>query len=306
MAQRRPKGRPITGIVLMDKASGKTSNRVLQEVKHLFDAQKAGHTGSLDPLATGLLPICLGDATKVSGYLLNSDKTYETTCRLGIRTDSLDSDGQVTETHPVGAMDKQHVEAVLQQFMGEIQQVPPMYSAIKQAGVPLYKLAREGKEVEREARTVHIYSLDLLSLSADRLELRVVCSKGTYIRTLVDDIGQLLGCGAHVTHLRRTQVGPFSSGQLYTFEDLVDLKEKGLLDNGLLNVEEALVHLPDVQLSEDATFYLQQGQKVFVPQETVQGLVRLFDPNCRFLGIGEALEDGRIAPKRLMNLTKVG
>ncbi len=300
----RHKGRPVNGILLLDKPIGLTSNDALQEVKHLYKARKAGHTGSLDPLASGLLPICLGEATKASGFLLDADKHYRMTCRLGVRTTTGDAEGEVLETRPVGALDTAALEAVLDRFRGPIQQVPPMYSAVKHQGERLYKLARQGVEVAREARTVVIRELTLLAMNLPELELDVHCTKGTYVRTLAEDIGDLLGCGAHVTALRRLGVGPYDEAGMITLADLKKLLLQGFeaLDAILLPVETALAQWPGVRLSSDAAFYLRQGQPVLVPHAPTSGWVRLYQGEHQFLGMGQILDDGRVAPKRLMNL----
>lgn len=300
----RHKGRPVNGILLLDKPIGLTSNDALQEVKHLYKARKAGHTGSLDPLASGLLPICLGEATKASGFLLDADKHYRMTCRLGVRTTTGDAEGEVLETRPVGALDAAALEAVLDRFRGPIQQVPPMYSAVKHQGERLYKLARQGVEVAREARTVVIRELTLLAMNLPELELDVHCTKGTYVRTLAEDIGDLLGCGAHVTALRRLGVGPYDEAGMITLADLKKLLLQGFeaLDAILLPVETALAQWPGVRLSSDAAFYLRQGQPVLVPHAPTSGWVRLYQGEHQFLGMGQILDDGRVAPKRLMNL----
>jgi tRNA pseudouridine55 synthase len=300
----RHKGRPVNGILLLDKPIGLTSNDALQEVKHLYKARKAGHTGSLDPLATGLLPICLGEATKASGFLLDADKHYRMTCRLGVRTTTGDAEGEVLETRPVGTLDAAALEAVLDRFRGPIQQVPPMYSAVKHQGERLYKLARQGMEVAREARTVVIRELTLLAMNLPELELDVHCTKGTYVRTLAEDIGDLLGCGAHVTTLRRLGVGPYDEAGMIALADLKKLLLQGFeaLDAVLLSVESALAQWPGVRLSSDAAFYLRQGQPVLVPHAPTSGWVRLYQGEHQFLGMGQILDDGRVAPKRLMNL----
>lgn len=308
MAKRRAKGRDVDGILLLDKPQGLTSNDALQKVKRLFQARKAGHTGSLDPLATGMLPICFGEATKISNFLLNADKRYLAQCKLGIRTDSADADGQIVETHSVDGIDEQQIRRVLNGFLGEQQQVPPMHSAIKQDGVPLYRLAHQGLEVERDARAITVYRLDLVRFEKDILQLDISCSKGTYIRVLADDIGKILGCGAHIAALRRLQVGVFEGAKMYTFEELNTLLEQGVtaLDQTLLPIDAGLSDWGDVQLSADAAFYLRKGQAVFIPRLKSRGYVRLYDPARVFLGIGMLLEDGRVAPKRLMNLAKIG
>jgi tRNA pseudouridine55 synthase len=288
----------------LDKPIGITSNDALQEVKHLYSARKAGHTGSLDPLASGLLPICLGEATKASGFLLDADKHYRMTCRLGVRTTTGDAEGEVVATRPVGALDRVALEAVLEKFRGPIQQVPPMYSAVKHQGERLYKLARQGMEVAREARTVVIRELTLLAMNAPELELDVRCTKGTYVRTLAEDIGDMLGCGAHVTRLRRLGVGPYDDAGMLGLTELKKLLAQGFeaLDGVLLPVESALAQWPGVRLSSDAAFYLRQGQPVLVPHAPTSGWVRLYQGEHQFLGMGQILDDGRVAPKRLMNL----
>ena len=303
MGRRRQRGRDVHGIVVLDKPAGMSSNAALQQVKRLFNANKAGHTGSLDPAATGVLPVCLGEATKVSGYLLDSDKAYRVVVKLGVRTDSGDTEGEVVEERPVPALDEALVESVLASFRGEIEQVPPMYSALKRDGQPLYKLARQGIEVEREPRAVTIHELKLLAFDADTLTLDVRCSKGTYIRTLAEDIGGSLGCGAHVFALRRTSAGPFDLGQAHTLEALEALKQESFaaLDNILLPIEQALADWPRISLSSDLAYHLKRGQAVLVPKAPTQGLVSLFGgEEQRFIGIGYILDDGRVAPKRLM------
>ena len=302
MGRRRVRGRDVNGILLLDKPAGITSNDALQQVKRLYFAKKAGHTGSLDPLASGVLPICMGEATKVSAFLLDADKRYRVRCQLGVRTATADAEGEVLETRPVEDYSAGQLESVLEAFRGSIEQVPPMYSALKHEGQRLYKLARQGVEVEREARTVHIYALDLTGQGADWIDIDVHCSKGTYVRTLAEDIGDKLGCGAHVSALRRTAVGPYTDENLVTLERLRELKEQDMpaMDQLLLPVETALTQWPDVQLSADAAFYLQQGQAVLVPRAPTSGWVRLYAGNHDFLGMGEILDDGRVAPRRLM------
>ncbi len=302
MARRRAKGRDVNGILLLDKPTGMSSNAALQTVKRLFNANKAGHTGNLDPLATGLLPICFGEATKISSYLLDSDKRYIGTCKLGVRTRTADSEGEVLETRPVGNLTEQQVKQVLQGFIGQIEQIPPMHSAVKINGTPLYKLAREGKEVERKSRRVSIYQLEMLRLEGDELDIDVHCSKGTYVRTLAEEIGEALACGAHLSALRRTASGPFELEQAVTMPELAHLAEDGFeaLDRLLLPPEEALSDWPMVSLSQNSAYYLQQGQAVQVPKAPSSGWVRLRRDDGQFLGIGQILEDGRVAPKRLI------
>ena len=302
MARRRSQGRDINGILLLDKPIGMTSNAALQTVKRLFKASKAGHTGNLDPLATGLLPICFGEATKISGFLLDSDKRYIGTCKLGIRTRTADAEGEILETRPVGDISERQVQAVLEGFVGQIEQVPPMYSAVKVNGTPLYKLAREGKEIERKSRQVTIYEVNLLRLEGDELEIDLRCSKGTYVRTLAEDIGEILGCGAHLSALRRTVSGPFELEHAVTLPDLEHLAENNFeaLDELLLPMEDALPDWPLVNMSQNTAYYLQQGQAVQIPKAPTTGLVRLHRDDGKFLGIGQILEDGRVAPKRLI------
>ncbi len=299
---RRAKGRDVNGIVLLDKPVGITSNAALQIVKRLFQARKAGHTGSLDPLASGLLPICLGGATKLSSFLLEADKRYAVTIFLGVKTTTGDAEGAVVTSQSVQGYSDERILEVLAHFVGEIEQVPPMHSAIKHQGQPLYKLAHQGIEIERQPRTVHIYRLALLRNLGDRLEVDVSCSKGTYIRTLAEDIGAALGVGAHVQVLRRTAAGPFNAGQMVTLAELETAAAASLeaVDRYLLPMEEALTHWPDVCLSDDMAYYLRQGQPVFVPRAPTSGWVRLHSADHRFLGIGRVLDDGRVAPKRLL------
>lgn len=304
MARRRNRGRSVNGVLLLDKPTGITSNAALQIVKRLFNANKAGHTGSLDPLATGMLPICLGEATKISGFLLSADKEYRAVCKLGVTTDSGDADGEIRETRPLGDLNDACVREVLESFLGDSQQIPPMHSALKRNGQPLYKLAHQGIEVEREPRDITIHSLKLLRLEADELELDVRCTKGTYIRVLAEDVGEALGCGAHVSALRRTGVGALDEYPVHTLDELqaiVDESGPHALDGLLLPMESTLPDWPEVRLSEDASFYLCQGQPVFVPQLKDRGWVRLYAGNERFLGLGTVLDDGRVAPKRLLS-----
>jgi len=300
--QRHSNLRRVNGILLLDKPSGLTSNAALQAVKKLYRARKAGHTGSLDPLATGLLPICFGEATKVSGFLLDADKDYCVTCKFGERTTTGDAEGEVVQQRPVEELTEERLRGVLQGFTGQIDQIPPTYSALKHKGERLYKLAREGVEIEREARQVTIHALELLTLAPPLAEIRVHCSKGTYVRTLVEDIGEALGCGAHVAGLRRLGVGPFDDTQMIDMDALRAVAAEGehALDKLLLPLESGLAQWPDVRLSGDAAFYLRQGQPVLVPKAPTAGLVRLYEGENRFLGVGEILDDGRVAPRRLM------
>ncbi|VAW80741.1 tRNA pseudouridine(55) synthase [hydrothermal vent metagenome] len=302
MGRRHARGRDVNGILLLDKPSGITSNEALQQVKRLYYAKKAGHTGSLDPLASGVLPICMGEATKVSAFLLDADKRYQVRCQLGVKTATADAEGEVLETRPVISYSSNLLETVFDEFRGDIEQIPPMYSALKHEGQRLYKLARQGVEVEREARPVSIFELILTGQGDDWIDIDVHCSKGTYVRTIVEDIGERLGCGAHVSALRRNAVGPYAEDKLVTMEQLKDLKANDMpaMDELLLPIETALTQWPGVELSTDASFYLQQGQPVLVPHAPTSGWVRLYAGNRIFLGMGEILDDGRVAPRRLM------
>lgn len=305
MARRRPKGRPVNGILLLDKPIGLTSNAALQQVKRLFRAAKAGHTGNLDPLASGLLPLCFGEATKFSGFLLDSDKRYRATCQLGVTTTSADAEGEVLERKPVGDYSRAEVEAILARFIGEIEQIPPMHSAIKVNGQPLYKLAHQGKEIAREPRRITIHSLELVSLEGDQMVLEVHCSKGTYVRTLAEDIGHQLGCGAHLSALRRTAAGPFSVADAVTLAELeqrAESEDLAALDRALLPVEAALDDWPELVLTDNTAYYLCQGQAVQIARAPTSGLVRLFvGDEHRFIGVGRILGDGRVAPQRLVS-----
>jgi len=303
MARRRQRGRNVNGILLLDKPPGLSSNQALQRVKRLFDAAKAGHTGSLDPLATGLLPLCLGYTTKFSAFLLDADKRYRVRIRLGETTETADAEGEIIATAPTDGITEEQVRAVVAEFVGTIEQLPPMYSAVKHEGQRLYKLAREGKEVERTPRQIQIHAIDVLDLPLPDLICDVHCSKGTYVRTLAEDIGQRLGCGAYVAELRRTGVGPYVEGEtaFVTMDQVEAAAELGheALDAMLLPLDSALGHCPAVKLSADAAFYLAQGQPVMVPKAPTEGLVRLYDSVGAFVGVGEILEDGKIQPKRL-------
>ena len=303
MARRR-KGRVIDGILLLDKPAGISSNQALQKVKRLFQAQKAGHTGNLDGPATGLLPLCFGEATKMSTFLLDSDKSYRSEVKLGINTSTLDAAGEIVKTRPVAKFTKADLEQILEKFRGTITQVPPMYSALKHDGERLYKLAQQGIEVERKERVQEIYRLEASDLTNDGFTIEVDCSKGTYIRTLAEDIGEELGCGAHVLTLRRTGVGCFDLNKAYTLDALTELADlpDGLeqLDQLLLPVDAGLLDLPVINLSEDVAFYFLNGQPVMVPSSSKSGLIRVYEGSTRFLGLAEAVGDGRIAPKRLI------
>ena len=307
--RRRARGREVNGVLVLDKQPGMSSNDALQRVKHIFHAAKAGHTGSLDPLATGVLPLCFGEATKLSQYLLDSDKRYWTTVLLGVRTDSGDADGKVIRERPVLGVTAARIEAALQRFIGEIDQVPSMFSAVKHQGQPLYKLARQGIEVERKARRITVFECRIVAFRDTEFDLEIHCSKGTYVRSIAEELGEDLGCGAHVTALRRLKAGPFSVEDLVTMERLEGvLASDGLpgLDALLLPVWSAVRDWPDVRLEEVTAYYLRQGQSVMVPHAPARGWVRLSQGRAgsvetgEFLGVGEVLDDGRIAPRRLL------
>ena len=300
--QRRRKVRNISGIVVLDKANGLSSNAALQEVKRLYEANKAGHAGSLDPLATGVLPVCLGEATKVSQFLLDSDKRYRARIKLGIRTDTGDSEGSIIERNEGISVSRKAIERALTKFKGEVEQVPPMHSAIKMNGVPLYKLARKGITVERESRLVTLYQICIVEFVNSELELEISCSKGTYIRTIADDLGQELGCGAHVIELRRTQAGVFTEKDSISSEELALEKEnRGLdkIDQFLIPMDRAIQDLPEVNLPSITASHVKNGQAVLVRHLPKNGLVRMYEDE-QFIGIGSIDDDGKVAPKRLI------
>lgn len=305
MARRR-RGRLIDGILLLDKPIGFSSNQALQRAKRLFDAAKAGHTGSLDPLATGVLPLCFGEATKFSQYLLDANKAYKSTFVLGTSTTTGDAEGEVIADTNAAHISRADVEEALKAFMGEIEQVPSMYSALKHEGQPLYKLARKGIEVERKSRRVVIKQLDLCAFrDGDKPEVDVYieCTKGTYVRSLAEDLGAALQCGAHVSALRRTQAGPFGIENCVTLDTLEALQGGGeieAMDQLLQPADAAIDDMPMVALSESAGFYLKQGQPVLVSNAPRSGMVRVALEDGEFLGVGEILDDGRIAPRRLI------
>ncbi len=308
MARRR-KGRPVNGVILLDKPTGISSNDALQKVKRIYFAEKAGHTGALDPLATGMLPICLGEATKFSQFLLDSDKRYRVIAKLGERTNTSDSDGEVVETRPVD-VNLEKLEACIDKFRGESDQVPSMFSALKYQGKPLYEYARKGIEVPRESRKITVYEIILHRFEGDEVEMEVHCSKGTYIRTIVDDLGEMLGCGAHVTMLRRTGVAKYPYENMVTLEQLNELLEEAhrqeiapreLLDPLLMPMDTAVEDLPEVNLIPELADMVQHGQPVQVSGAPTEGSLRLTMGEERlFIGVGEMNNDGKIAPKRLV------
>lgn len=309
MAQVKRIRRNVSGIILLDKPLGFTSNAALQKVRWLLNAEKAGHTGSLDPLATGVLPLCFGEATKFSQYLLDSDKRYRVIAKLGQRTDTSDADGQIVQERPVNFTQAQ-LDAALDTFRGDIQQVPSMYSALKYQGKKLYEYARQGIEVPREARSITVYELQFIRWEGDELELEIHCSKGTYIRTITDDLGELLGCGAHVIYLRRLQVATYPIARMVTLEQLNALVAQAqeqaiapgeLLDPLLMPMDSPVENYPEVNLLPVVAGYVKQGQPVQVAGAPASGLVRITEGEERkFIGVGDIAEDGRVAPRRLV------
>lgn len=297
---KRKSGLNVHGIILLDKRLGVSSNKALQEVRRLFNANKAGHTGSLDPLATGLLPLCFGEATKVSALMLDDDKRYQVTMKLGVMTDTGDAEGQVIETKPVPELSIEQIQCCLAKFMGLQAQVPPMYSALKLNGKKLYELAREGITVERAPRQITIYELHLLDATFDTLTLDVACSKGTYIRSLAEDIGHDLGCGATVTALRRTQAGQFLLANAKTIEQLSTLTYDELQAN-LMACDKPLEKLPALHLSEQQAKAISYGQDIDIESQKSESDYRLYADGL-FLGLGEYGINGKLHPKKLFNL----
>ncbi|WP_426446103.1 tRNA pseudouridine(55) synthase TruB [Siccibacter colletis] len=309
MSRPRRRGRDIHGVLLLDKPQGLSSNDALQKVKRLYNANRAGHTGALDPLATGMLPICLGEATKFSQYLLDSDKRYRVIAKLGQRTDTSDADGQIVEERPVSFSAAQLDEA-LESFRGDTQQVPTMFSALKYQGKPLYEYARQGIVVPREARPITVYELLFIRHEGDELELEVHCSKGTYIRTIVDDLGEKLGCGAHVIFLRRLAVSKYPIERMVTLEQLNALVEEAqardiapgeLLDPLLMPMDSPAADFPLVNILPEVAVYFKNGQPVRVAGAPLNGLVRVTEGNdAKFIGMAEIDDQGRVAPRRLV------
>ncbi|WP_286240126.1 tRNA pseudouridine(55) synthase TruB [Neptuniibacter halophilus] len=312
--RRKSRGRAVDGVFLLNKPPGISSNSALQQVRRIYGAAKAGHTGALDPLATGMLPICLGEATKFSQHLLDSDKRYITTAKLGIRTDSSDADGEIVEQKPVpDNLSRAQIEALLiEHFSGQIEQVPSMFSALKHQGQPLYKLARKGIQVEVKPRQVTIHEIRLTDLREDELDLEVFCSKGTYIRSIVEDLGHLLGCGAHVSMLHRLDVGEFKSEQMMSLDELREKvpenagesEQKGIqteLDKLLLPAWAAVADLPAASLDQKQSDLILHGQSVVQDSYPEGSMVRLFTAaeTPRFLGVAEVVEQ-RFKPKRLV------
>ena len=290
--------RAISGLLLFDKSAGASSNHALQKVKRLFRAEKAGHTGTLDPFATGLLPICFGEATKFSSFGLDGDKSYLATLKLGVTTTTGDTEGEIVAQHEVTTT-QADVDAVLPRFMGTTQQIPPIYSALKVAGKPMYDYARKGLDVAREAREITISELKCLHFAADELEISVTCGKGTYIRVLAEDIGAALGCGAHLSALRRTAVASLSIAQALTLAQLESLSEAGR-DLLLMPNDRLLEALQSIYLETPAITRLQQGQALQAHPNWLPGTVRIYTVDNEFIGLGEITLDGRLIAKRLI------
>lgn len=301
MARRR-RGLPVNGVLLLDKPQGMSSNHALQRVRRLFEAQKAGHTGTLDPMATGLLPICLGEATKFSAHLLEADKGYRTRVELGIITQTGDAEGAVIERREVPQLTAEQVNNVIAHFLGESEQVPPMYSALKHQGKKLYELAREGKHVERAGRRITVYDARLLSIDEQGFELEVSCSKGTYIRTLAEDIGLMLGCGAHISALRRLKTGPFCTDRMWTLDALERLDDQASREAELMPVDVLVEHLPAQDISEQNFWRLSHGQSAQLDAATFKPdtLMRLYHASA-FIGLGVVKGVNEVAPKRLLS-----
>ncbi|EPC00102.1 hypothetical protein L861_08020 [Litchfieldella anticariensis FP35 = DSM 16096] len=301
MARRR-RGLPVNGVLLLDKPQGVSSNQALQRVRRLYQAQKAGHTGTLDPMATGLLPVCFGEATKFSSHLIEADKVYRTRARLGEVTDTGDAEGQVLERLPVPRLDEADLQGVLSRFRGEIEQVPPMYSALKHQGRPLYELAREGKTIERAVRRVKVYDTRLLSHCDNDFEFEVSCSKGTYIRTLAEDIGRDLGCGAHITALRRLRTGPFDASGMHTVESLEALPDQAAREALLLPMDVLVAHLPVITVEDAQAERLLHGQPARADTDGLEpdSLARLYCDEA-FMGLATVKAVGEVAPRRLLS-----
>jgi tRNA pseudouridine55 synthase len=310
LGRRRKSGRSVNGVLLLNKPIGLTSNKVLQKVRWLFDANRAGHTGALDPLASGVLPLCFGEATKFSQYLLDSDKYYRSTYTLGMSTATGDSEGEIISQQDASNITLQQVQDKIQDFQGEIDQVPSMYSALKHNGQPLYKLARQGIEIDRPARQITIFDYQIIDFRPGpnaEVDVEVHCSKGTYIRTLAEDLGSALGCGAHVSALHRFRAGPFDEQQTISLKELEKLKEQGSveeLDQLLKPVDTPVSNYPAVEFDQIMAGYFQLGQEISSNKAFHQGqegdIVRVFREGGTFLGVGTVTADGKVAPKRLI------
>lgn len=301
MSKRQSKGRTLNGLLLLDKSSGESSNRALQKVKRIYNAAKAGHTGTLDPLATGLLVICFGRATKISEFLLSADKRYEVTFKLGVKTTSGDTDGQIIAYQDASSITEEQIKSAASTLTGQIEQVPPMVSALKHQGKRLYNLARQGVEVEREPRKVIIYLFEFINKQQGVVNMHVHCSKGTYIRTLVEDLGKILACGAHVTKLRRTALGPFIDFEMHTLHELEQLAEKEdvALDKLVLSTDVALQEFPAIAIDSTTMSDIQHGRTVQLPNFPKNGRARIYDENMKFYGVASVSETGKLTVKCL-------
>ncbi|MDX2419417.1 MAG: tRNA pseudouridine(55) synthase TruB [Xanthomonadales bacterium] len=300
---RRKQGADIHGIVLLDKPVGISSNRALQKVRGIFQARKAGHTGSLDPFATGMLPICLGEASKTAAFMLEAGKRYRATAKLGVATTTGDVEGELVQTCPIPDIDPETVTQTLQQFVGDIKQIPPMYSALKYEGKPLYEYARAGIVIERPARSVFIHQLEILNWQSPLLTFDVHCSKGTYIRTLAEDIATALGSCAHLIELRRTLVEPFDEFPMLTLEQLQEARDRGELSRVLLAVDAGLPDWPRVDLDSIQQGKFKHGQNFTVSSGASKtGMVRVYGPEGDLLGLAEIASNGDLQPSRVFNL----
>ncbi|HMM58239.1 MAG: tRNA pseudouridine(55) synthase TruB [Xanthomonadales bacterium PRO7] len=305
----KPVRRAVHGILLLDKPAGISSNRALQLAKRLFNADKAGHTGSLDPLATGLLPICFGEATKIAGYLLGSRKAYAAQCRLGVTTTTDDAEGEVVQIRPVPSLDDAAIEAALAPLRGRIVQVPPAYSAIKQGGVPLYKRARRGEDVVVPSREVEVHRLELERRDGDILDLHVECGSGTYVRSLARELGERLGCGAHLTALRRVWVEAFRDPHMHTLNELEHIAANGdtrVLDGLLLPLEAGVGALPSLLLDAEQTRRLRHGQRFSISGHAPKPLCRALDAQGRLLALAQVDADATVHVLRGFNLASDG
>lgn len=300
----KPKPRPLNGILLLDKPQGLSSNQALQKAKRIFSASKAGHTGSLDPLATGLLPVCFGEATKIAGHLLGARKAYSAQIRLGTNTDTDDAEGQVVQTRPVPQLSAEMIDSALDSLRGRIVQTPPVYSALKQGGVALYKRARRGEQVQVPSREVDVYRLDIERFESDRLDVHVECGSGTYVRSLARDLGERLGCGAHLTALRRLWVEPFRTPAMFDLETLESRQAQGgnaAIDTLLLPIESGLVGLPALQLDSVQSAQLRHGQRMRVAVPCSSGLHRALNPQGQLVALVGIAEDGLVSVTRGFN-----
>lgn len=300
----RRRAAAVNGLLLLNKPAGLTSNQALQKVKRLLNAKKAGHTGSLDPAATGMLPLCFGEATKICAYLLAADKSYRVTARLGAATDTGDADGSITETAPVPGLTESDWKGIFSRFTGEIEQVPPMYSALKKDGKRLYELARQGQVVDRDPRRIRIYEMQLLEAHGNRLAFRVRCSKGTYVRTLVEDLARAAGTVAHTAALHRETVGDFHAQDMLDLPSAEKLAEAGpdALREHLMPADQALHQWPERRIGPDAARRFNDGQAIIVSAadaDVVTGHVRVYEGTKAFLGVGQLTADGMLTPRRI-------